>query len=229
MLIWGDRVEPRWHVKVQAYIFGIIYILFINLLKPTVKKPGELVSGDRILYYSLHRDLIPVLLASGSLRDILWISNNSRGGYAATMVGRACGIDVFRYSCDGFRSPFEQVQSFLDSYPGAVAIFTDAGRRDGKVRASLIGLARQSERPLVPIRIQASRSRQVNRQAVPLPLCKITIAQGAPIWIPPECAEAGRDSDLHQQLQRALADLDQVSSTRSLRWPQRTANLLRQL
>ncbi|MDX3854752.1 hypothetical protein [Streptomyces sp. AK02-01A] len=204
MLIWGDRIKPSLRIRLLGYGYGVYYAGCVGLFRPSVRAPRDILPADRRLYYSPHSDLIPGVFAAGSFRHCAWINDNTLGGYAGALPALASGIDVFRIGRGGPRSPYEQVRDFLVQHPGPVGIFTDGGRRDGRVRRSLVGLARESKRDAVPLRIRADRALEFQGQLVPRPFSAVRLRAGSPVTYEALAAPGLSVDRARQRLQDAL-------------------------
>lgn len=206
MLIWGDRVEPPVRIRLAGHSYGVYYTLCIGLFRPTVRAPREILPSDPILYYTPHSDLVPGVFAARGFRHFAWVNDNTLGGYAAALPALVAGLDVFRIGRGGRRSPYEQVRDFLEEREGPVGIFTDGGRRNGRVRTSLVALARDTGRAVAPLRIRADHTWSFQRQSVPRPFSTVRVLRGAPIEAA-ELAAAGTEQ-ARDKLQAALDALD---------------------
>jgi hypothetical protein len=206
MLLWGDRVKPPVRTRVVGHTYGVYYTLCIGLFRPTVRVPRTVMPADPVLYYMPHSDLVPGVFAARGFRHFAWVNDNTVGGYAAALPALASGVDVFRIGRGGHRSPYEQVRDFLRERTGPVGIFTDGGRRDGRVRASLAALAGDTGRAVAPLRIRADRAWAFQGQSVPRPFSTVRVARGEPI--PASVLSAAGPERSRDLLQHALDVLD---------------------
>ncbi|WP_314242105.1 hypothetical protein [Streptomyces sp. DSM 40907] len=214
MLIWGDHVEPPLRTRLLGHSYGIYYTVCIGLFRPTVRAPRETLPDDPILYYTPHSDLIPGVFAARVFRHFVWVNDNTIGGYASALPALASGLDVFRIGRGGCRTPYEQLRDFLKERTGPVGIFTDGGRRDGRVRTSLVALAQDTGRAVAPLRIRADRAWEFQRQLVPRPLSTVRVVRGAPIAASVLAAagiERARD-----MLQESLDALDDAPTSKAV-------------
>jgi lysophospholipid acyltransferase (LPLAT)-like uncharacterized protein len=191
---------------VVGHTYGVYYTLCIGLFRPTVRVPRTVMPADPVLYYMPHSDLVPGVFAARGFRHFAWVNDNTVGGYAAALPALASGVDVFRIGRGGHRSPYEQVRDFLRERTGPVGIFTDGGRRDGRVRASLAALAGDTGRAVAPLRIRADRAWAFQGQSVPRPFSTVRVARGEPI--PASVLSAAGPERSRDLLQHALDVLD---------------------
>ncbi|MFF4047475.1 hypothetical protein ACFYZ5_12535 [Streptomyces chartreusis] len=209
MLVWGDRVKPPVRTRLTGHTYGVYYTLCIGLFRPTVRVPRTVMPPDPVLYYMPHGDLVPGVFAARGFRHFAWVNDNTVGGYAAALPALAAGVDVFRIGRGGHRSPYQQVRDFLHERTGPVGIFTDGGRRDGRVRTSLAALAKDTGRAVAPLRVRADRAWEFQGQSVPRPFSTIRVARGEPISAAALSA-AGTERS-REMLQHALDALSEAA------------------
>lgn len=138
----------------------------------------EVVEGDvsacsvNCIFYSFHGDTLPALAAHStfSLLDSKWIGYHGILSYFGSFGLASRRRPCFRFSVDSAIRPKKQIEKALMSEPDRrFYIFTDSGKPYGRVRESLVDLAIESGRPLVPLRHIAEKRRLVNGHQVPLP------------------------------------------------------------
>lgn len=219
MLIWGDHVKPPLRTRLLGHFYGVYYTVCIGLFRPTVRVPREVLPSDPVLYYMPHSDLVPGVFAARGFRHFAWVNDNTVGGYAAALPALVAGLDVFRIGRGGHRTPYEQVRDFLTKRTGPVGIFTDGGRRDGRVRTSLVELARDTGRAVAPLRIRAGRTWEFQRQLVPRPFSAVQVSRGTPI--PASVLMAAGNERARDMLQDALNALDAAPTAEAMPGVQR--------
>lgn len=177
----------------------LVYIAGYLLLRPLVRVRCERADPlpERSLVYGFHEVLLLGILSSRFTRSVVWVNNDTAGGLASAVPALLAGIRIFRLSVGSPVPQYEQLCTFLKSADAPVGLFTDAGRRDGRVRRSLVSLAVDSGRPLVPLVITASRHRRLDGQVYPLPFTTITVRYGTPI---PAADVAGLGAEMAREL-----------------------------
>jgi hypothetical protein len=167
----------------RALPHTLVYLAGYLLLRPLVRVRCEPRAKlpEWSLVYGFHEILLLGILSSRFTRPVVWVNNDTPGGLASAVPALLSGIRIFRLSVGSPVPQYEQLRAFLKSVDAPVGLFTDAGRRDGQVRRSLVSLAVDSKRPLVPLAITASRYRRIEGQVYPLPFATITVRYGTPI------------------------------------------------
>jgi hypothetical protein len=167
----------------RALPHALVYLTGYLLLRPLVRVRCEPRTKlpERSLVYGFHEILLLGILSSRFTRPIVWVNNDTPGGLASAVPALLSGIRIFRLGVGSPVPQYEQLRAFLKAMDVPVGLFTDAGRRDGRIRRSLVSLAVDSQRPLVPLAITVSRYRLVDGQVYPLPFATITVRYGTPI------------------------------------------------
>ena len=171
--------------KARAAPTAVFYTLAVLALKPFVR--CELQTGEppcgRVLCFGWHADLVPGLLASRFLENVAWVGRFSPSSLAMSAPAVTLGLRVLRFDPLGAQSSYVQVLRLINSFGGPVGLFTDADRADRQVRGSLIGLARDSGRELIPMRATATSNLHVNGQEIPLPFSTVRLRIGQGISV----------------------------------------------
>jgi hypothetical protein len=192
---------------IRALPHMLIYTGGYLLLRPLVQVRSSMQGPlpPRSLVYGFHEILLPGILASKHIRNIVWVNNDTVGGIAGSAPAFLAGLRIFRLSSAGMMRPYDQLAGFLRSVDVPVGILTDGGKRDRLVRASLPRLALDSDRPLVPMAISVSRCARHAGQVYPLPLSVIAVKTGEPIS-PRDIADLTKD-DSRDYLSKSLLAL----------------------
>jgi hypothetical protein len=163
------------------------------------------------LAYMLHRESLLMIFTPQYWRlfdrDGAYLGYHGFASYVTSAYPFWRGSTALRYRRDDSKKPLSQVIDLLKTFPGRVALRTDAGGPYGQVRASLVDMAIATGRPLVAVRQTADRTLRVMQHQLPRPGSTVTTRISRPVAAA-ELAAMPRAAarDLLQRCMDALAD-----------------------
>jgi hypothetical protein len=157
--------------------FSLIVGLFLETVWFFSKSKAALVhfdkAPDNAIIYGFHEDVMTNYITMHLIKKkenhpCIFSGFHGFASYIAFGPGSMGAYKVFRFYYGIKSKPREQIVQYLNSKPSHMfGIFTDAGGPYNKVRKSLISLAIESKRPLVPFRSFYSPCFKLGNSRVP--------------------------------------------------------------
>ncbi|MDB5039220.1 MAG: hypothetical protein JWQ35_2748 [Bacteriovoracaceae bacterium] len=136
----------------------------------------------------------------------MWIGYHGIISYSAFCCGLTNKYVNVRFKTKGDQKPIDQLVEMLDrNSQRQFGIFTDAGGPYGKVKGSLVALAKRSGRPLIPLRSFSANHCLLLGHQIPYPKSPVTAVFGKAIT--PEELSFENPEENRKLLQTRLEDL----------------------
>jgi lysophospholipid acyltransferase (LPLAT)-like uncharacterized protein len=183
---------------------------------------GAGTSGP-VIFACLHRDIIPALLHVRPARPHLLVSRSPDGDILIDTLGRD-GFGFVRGSTgnQGRRAFVALLRALRDGHSVGIAVDGPKGPF-GEIRSGVIQLSRRSGRPIVPLRVEPGRHRELatwDRTILPLPLSRVTVHEVDALVVPADAGTAEFAEWRHRLAEALLVAPPRHGRPRPVGWAQ---------